>query len=136
MDPSKIRVVLEWLIPTTTKGVRGFLGLASYYQKFIQQFGSIRAPLNLFLSKDGFHWDDIATTDFHNLKVALTSPPILGLLDFTQPFVIKCDANGVGLGAVLTQKNRSIAYIIEDLQITALNLSTYEKEILAIIKSI
>ena len=136
VDLSKIIAVLEWPTPTTVKGVRGFLGLAGYYRKFIRNFGTIAAPLNQLLSKDGFKWNDMAEKAFNDLKQALTSPPVLALPDFTQPFVIECDACGVGLGAVLSQNNCPIAYYSEALKGSTLILSTYEKEMLAIVKSI
>jgi hypothetical protein len=70
------------------------------------------------------------------LKEALTSPPVLRLPDFTQQFVIECDASGIGLGAILLQQNQPIAYFSEALKGSALLLSTYEKEMLAIVKAI
>ena len=72
---------------------------------------------------------------FKQLKEALTSPPILCLPDFSQPFVIECDASGLGIGAILTQQNQPVAYFSEALKGSALALSTYEKEMLAIIKA-
>jgi hypothetical protein len=97
---------------------------------------SIAAPLNQLLSKKGFKWNDMADRAFNDLKQALTSPPVLALPDFTQPFTIECDACGVGLGAILSQNNHPIAYFSEALKGSALTLSTYEKEMLAIVKSI
>ena len=104
VDPAKIQVVIEWPTSTTAKGVRGFLGLAGYYRKFIRHFGSIAAPLTRLLSKDGFQWNEAAEMAFTQLKEALTSPSILRLPDFTQRFVIECDASGMGLGAFLPKK--------------------------------
>lgn len=136
VDPTKIQVVLEWPTPSTTKGVHGFLGLAGYYLKFIRHFEGIAAPLTQLLSKEGFKWNDATELAFRRLKKTLTSPPVLGLLDFSQIFVIECDASGIGIGAVLSQNNRPIAYFSEALKRSALLLSTYEKEMLAIVKSI
>ena len=136
VDPAKIQVLIEWPTPITAKGVRGFLGLAGYYRKFIRHFGSIAAPLTRLLSKDGFQWNEVAEMAFTQLKEALTSPPILRLPDFTQRFVIDCDASGIGLGAILTQENRPVAYFSQALKGSALSLSTYEKEMLAIVKAI
>jgi hypothetical protein len=112
------------------------LGLAGYYQKFIWNFGAIVSSINQLLSKDGFKWNDMAEKTFNDLKQALTSPPVLALPDFTQPFVIECDACGIGIGVVLSQNNHPIAYFSEALKGLALTLSTYEKEMLAIMKSI
>ena len=136
VDPTKIQAVIEWPTPTTAKGVRGFLGLAGYYRKFIRNFGCIASPLTRLLSKEGFHWNEAAEMAFKQLKEALTSPPILCLPDFSQPFVIECDASGLGIGAILTQQNQPVAYFSEALKGSALALSTYEKEMLAIIKAI
>lgn len=65
---SKIQAVLEWPVPTTHRGVHGFLGLAGYYQKFIQHFDGITAPLHRFLIKDGFQWTEEAKLSFQRLK--------------------------------------------------------------------
>ena len=73
---------------------------------------------------------------FTQLKEVLTSPPILRLLDFTQRFMIECDASGIKLGAILTQENRPMAYFSKALKGSALSLSTYEKTMLAIVKAI
>ena len=73
---------------------------------------------------------------FKKLKEALTNPPILCLPDFSQRFVIECDASGIGIGVILSLQNWPVAYFSEALKGSALALSTYEKEILAIVKEI
>ncbi|KAL5857729.1 hypothetical protein ACOSQ3_005187 [Xanthoceras sorbifolium] len=100
VDPTKIRTVLQWPTPTTVKSFRAFLGLTDYYRKFIRGFGSIAAPLTRLLSKDGFHWTSETVAAFNQLKQALTSPPVLRLPDFNQPFVIECDTYITGLSWV------------------------------------
>ena len=97
VDPAKLQEVIEWPTPTTTRGVRGFLGLAGYYRKFIHHFGSIAAPLTRLLTKEGFQWNEATEMAFKKLKEALSNPPILHLPDFSQRFVIECDANGIGI---------------------------------------
>ena len=136
VDPIKIQAVLDWPKPTTVKGMRGFLGLAGYYRKFIRHFGSIAAPLTQLLAKDSFHWSEAAKQAFIKLKEALTTPPVLCLPDFSQQFVVECDASGIGLGAILSQNSRPVAYFSEALKGSALALSTYEKEMLAIVKAV
>lgn len=79
--------------------------MAGYYWKFIRNFGCIAAPLTRLLTKDGFHWNKDAVAAFDQLKTALTSPPVLRLPDFSQRFVIECDASGIGIGAILSQQN-------------------------------
>jgi hypothetical protein len=73
MDSQKVMAVVDWPVPRTARAVRGFLGLAGYYRKFIRDFGIIAAPLIALLKKDGFIWSDEATQAFKKLKTALTS---------------------------------------------------------------
>ena len=136
VDPYKIQAVVDWPEPTTVKGVRGFLGLAGYYRKFISGFGNIAAPLTHCLGKEGFRWGITESTAFNKLKQALTSPPVLRLPDFSQRFFIECDACGTGISAILIQQGQPIAFFSEALKGSSLALSTYEKEMLAIVKAI
>ena len=136
VDPDKVQAVVAWPTPSTARGVRGFLGLAGYYRKFIRNFGSMAAPLTILLTKEKFCWNSEAAAAFQQLKTTLTTPPTLCLPDFSQRFVIECDASGVGIGAVLTQHNQPVAFFSEALKGSALALSTYEKEMLAIVKEV
>jgi hypothetical protein len=79
------------------------LGLAGYYRKFIREFGLIAAPLTRLLRRDAFTWDDDVVAAFEALKGALTSGLVLQMPDFSKPFMVDCDASGVGFGAVLHQ---------------------------------
>jgi hypothetical protein len=115
VDPNKINSVQQWPVPTSAKGVRGFLGLAGYYRKFVRDFGSIAAPLTQLLTKDGFRWTIESQEAFLKLKTVLITPPILRLPDFEQPFVVECDASGTGLGAILSQNDQPIAFFSEAL---------------------
>lgn len=136
VDQSKVAAVNAWPIPTTTKQVRGFLGLAGYYRKFIRGFGGLAEPLTRLLNKEGFQWTPAASDAFNKLKQALMSPPILRLPDFTKPFLIESDACGTGIGAILLQEERPIAFYSDALKGSMLGLSTYEKEMIAIVKAI
>jgi hypothetical protein len=88
------------------------------------------------LTKEGFQWNEKANMAFRKLKEALTNPPILHLPDFSQRFVIECDSSGIGIGAILSQQDQPVVYFSEALKDSSLTLSTYKKEMLAIIKAI
>jgi hypothetical protein len=97
MDGDKVEAVASWPQPASARGLRGFLGLAGYYRRFIKDFGTVAAPLTKLLHKEGFHWMDEATAAFTALKAALSTAPVLHLPDFTKSFVIDYDASGTGL---------------------------------------
>ncbi|XP_076908279.1 uncharacterized protein LOC143565074 [Bidens hawaiensis] len=111
MDPKKIIAIQQWPVPTNLKHLKGFLGLAGYYIRFIKSFGVIARPLNDLMKKDNFSWTKDAATAFELLKAALVSAPVLALPDFSKPFVVETDASSKGLGAVLMQHNHPIAFI-------------------------
>ena len=77
MDSSKVDGVTDWPTPCTVRALRGFLGLAGYYRRFIQDYGTIAAPLTRLLRKDGFSWSAEADKAFADLKTALTTTPVL-----------------------------------------------------------
>lgn len=93
------------------RAVRGFLGLAKYYRKFIRGFGTITAPLTQLLKHEAFHWTSKAQDAFTVLKMALTQAPILQLPDFSKEFIVTCDSSGHGFGTVLHQGTGSLAYL-------------------------
>ena len=106
MDPLKVECILSWPSPTTQKELRQFLGLASYYRRFVKGFASIAAPLNHLLEKGKpWEWTKVCEHAFSSLKKMLTTSPILAYPDFEIEFTVDCDASGdgLGLGAVLSQ---------------------------------
>ncbi|KAJ9564989.1 hypothetical protein OSB04_000955 [Centaurea solstitialis] len=136
VDPSKIRSILDWPVPRNVKGVRGFLGLTGYYRKFVKGYGKLAKPLTDLTKKEGFAWGSEAQAAFEQLKRVMTNPPLLMLPDFSQPFEVECDASGRGIGAVLMQNRRPIAYFSKALSSHNLSKSTYEKELMALVLAI
>ncbi|KAI5343165.1 hypothetical protein L3X38_011041 [Prunus dulcis] len=136
VDPSKLNAVADWPVPTSVKSLRGFLGLTGYYRKFIPHYGKESFPLTQLTKKDGFLWTPEATAAFHKLKELMLSPRVLALPDFTKPFIIESDASGSGIGAVLQQEGRPIAFTSKTLGPRNQALSTYEREMMAIVHAI
>jgi hypothetical protein len=110
--------------------------MTGYYRRFVQGYASICRPLHDVLKKNSFIWTDQQQSAFEALKKAMTTPPVLILPNFTLPFYLETDASGKGLGAVLMQQGRPIAYFSKAIGPKALALSIYEKEALAILESL
>ena len=140
-DPQKVKAVQDFPTPTSASEVRCFLGMASYYWRFVNDFASISAPLHdLTKGQPEFCWSPQADKAFTTLKHHLCSSPVLALPNFPIPFTIYTDSSDVGLGAVLAQRIGSqehvIAYASRALTSAEKNYSTTEKECLAIVWSV
>ena len=136
MDADKVAAVHAWPTPCSARGLRGFLGLAGYYRKFIKDFGIIAAPLTRLLRRDAFAWDDDATTAFEALKTALTTGPVLQMPDFDRLFIVDCDASGAGFGAVLHQGAGPLAYCSRPFAVRHLKLAAYERELIGLVQAV
>ncbi|KMQ83693.1 reverse ribonuclease integrase, partial [Lasius niger] len=137
-DPEKISAVTNWPEPRSVKQVRQFLGMASWYRRFIKDFSTITAPLTSLTKKNTrWTWGADETAAFNRLKRALTAAPVLACPDFSRRFYLQTDASTSGLGAVLTQYfedgERVIAYASRTLNGAERNYSATELECLAVI---
>ncbi|XP_040861404.1 uncharacterized protein [Glycine max] len=134
VDPNKVESVMEWQQPTTPTEVRSFLGLAGYYRKFIEGFSKLALPLTKLTRKnEKFVWNEKCDQSFQELKRRLTTAPVLILPDPKRPFEVYCDASGQGLGCVLMQEGRVVAYASRQLRPHEVNYPTHDLELAAVV---
>jgi hypothetical protein len=136
MDPTKVQAIHEWPAPRSARAVRGFLGLAGYYRKFVHNYGTITAPLTALLKKDGFEWSEATAAAFDALKTVVSSAPILTMPDFNKPFIIKCDASSHGFGAVLIQEGHPVAFFSRPVAPRHRALAAYERELIGLVQAV
>ncbi|GJU36347.1 reverse transcriptase domain-containing protein [Tanacetum coccineum] len=134
VDPSKIEAVKNWKAPTTPSEIRSFLGLAGYYQRFITNFSKIAKPLTSLTQKNKkYEWGIEQEEEFQTLKDNLYNAPILSLLDGIEDFIVYCDASNQGLGCVLMQRGKVIAYASRQLKIHKKNYTMHDLELGAVV---
>jgi ribonuclease HI len=137
VDPEKVTAVSEWKQPTSVSEIRSFLGLAGYYRRFIEGFSRIARPMTELLKKDKkFVWTEACERSFHELKERLTTAPVLVLPDIRKDFVIFCDASRQGLGCVLMQEGRVVAYASRQLRSHEQNYPTHDLELAAVVHAL
>ncbi|KAL5836129.1 hypothetical protein ACOSQ4_015626 [Xanthoceras sorbifolium] len=133
-DPKKIEAIVEWKPPRNVTEVRSFLGLAGYYRRFVKGFSSIASPLTKLLHKNvRFEWTDRCQAAFDRLKEMLVEAPILIQPISGKDYVIYSDASHHGLGCVLMQEGKVVAYASRQLKNHELNYPIHDLELAAIV---
>ncbi|KAI3723553.1 hypothetical protein L2E82_35208 [Cichorium intybus] len=134
VDPAKVEAVKNWKAPRNPKEIRSFLGLAGYYRRFISNFSKIALPLTFLTCKGTpFDWGPKQEDAFQTLKQRLCDAPILTLPEGSEDFVVYCDASNLGLGCVLMQRGKVIAYASRQLKIHERNYTTHDLELGAVV---
>lgn len=137
-DPAKVEKVKSWPVPRNRREVQQFLGLASYYRRFVQDFAQIAKPLHRLTEKTAkFSWTSDCQTAFEQLRQKLVSVPLLAFPDYTKPFILDTDASDAGIGAVLSQVDdthaeRVVAYASSTLSRAERRYCVTRKELLAV----
>ncbi|KAL0541130.1 hypothetical protein IC582_021167 [Cucumis melo] len=133
VDPAKIEAVTGWTRPSTVSEVRSFLGLAGYYRRFVENFSRIATPLTQLTRKGApFVWSKACEDSFQNLKQKLVTAPVLTVPDGSGSFVIYSDASKKGLGCVLMQQGKVVAYASRQLKSHEQNYPTHDLELAAV----
>ncbi|KAL0536475.1 hypothetical protein IC582_025424 [Cucumis melo] len=134
VDPAKIEAVTGWTRPSTVSEVRSFLGLAGYYRRFVENFSRIATPLTQLTRKGApFVWSKACEDSFQNLKQKLVTAPVLTIPDGSGSFVIYSDASKKGLGCVLMQQGKVVAYASRQLKSHEQNYPTHDLELAAVV---
>ncbi|GJR86639.1 putative reverse transcriptase domain-containing protein [Tanacetum coccineum] len=131
---AKIESIKDWASPKTPTKIHQFLGLAGYYRRFIKGFSNIARPMTKLTQKSvKFDWGEKEETAFQMLKQKLCSAPILASPEGSENFVVYCDASHKGLGAILMQKEKIIAYASRQLKVHEKNYTTHDLELGAVV---
>ena len=136
VDPGKTEAIRNWPTPSSPFEVRSFHGLAQFYRQFVRNFSSLAAPLTELPKLPRFEWSALADRAFQQIKVALTTAPVLWLPDFDKLFDVATDASGVSIGAVLSQELHPISYLSEKLSDAKSRYSNYDRELYAVVQAL
>ncbi|XP_065881830.1 uncharacterized protein [Euphorbia lathyris] len=137
LDPTKVKAIMEWNPPKSVTEVRSFLGLAGYYRRFVKGFSIIAGPLTKLLRKGVvYQWNEQCQKSFDELKKRLTSSPVLVLPSGRGGFVVYTDASKHGLGCVMMQNGKVIAYASRQLRTHEVNYPTHDLELAAIVHAL
>ena len=134
VDPEKVEAVMSWERPKSVFEIRSFLGLAGYYRRFNEDFSRLATPMTRLTQNEvKFDWDDQCEKAFQELKMRLTIAPILIVPDRGQGYTVYCDASRAGLGCVLMQSGRVVAYGSRQLKNHEQNYPTHNMELAAVV---
>nr|AAM74297.1 Putative retroelement [Oryza sativa Japonica Group] len=137
VDPSNVESVLSWKQPKTVSEIRSFLGLAGYYRRFIENFSKIARPMTRLLQKEvKYKWTEDCERSFQELKKRLVTAPVLILPDTRKGFQVYCDASRLGLGCVLMQEGKVVAYASRQLRPHENNYPTHDLELAAVVHAL
>jgi hypothetical protein len=137
VDPSKVQDVSSWKAPTSVSDIQSFLGLAGYYQRFIEGISKISKPMTELLEKDKqFEWTPTCEASFQELKRRLTTALVLVMPDMEKPFPICCDTSGQGLGCVLIPDGCVVAYASQQLRKQEVNYTTLDMELATVVHAL
>jgi hypothetical protein len=137
VDPSKVQDVLSWNAPMIVGDIQTFLGLAGYYRRFLEGFWKKNKPMTELLKRDKkFKWAPACEASFKELKKWLMTASILMMSDMEKPFSIYCDASWQGLGCVLMQDDRMVAYASQQLRKHEVNYLTHDSELATVVHAL
>jgi hypothetical protein len=137
VDLKKVTTILDWKAPKDVRGIKSFIGMAGYYRCFIEGFSKIARPMTTLLAKKvEFKWTPACKESFEKLKQKLTTAPVLVLPDVHKPFSVYCDASYTGLGCVLMQEGKVVAYLSRQLKVHEKNYPTHDLELAAVVHAL
>ena len=134
VDPAKIKAVMKWELPKNVTEVRSFLGLAGYYRRFVEGFSKLAMPMTRLTKKgEKFLWTPECEIVFHTLKEKLTTAPVLIIPNSGEEYEVYTDASLRGLGCVLMQGGKVVAYGSRQLKTHEQNYPTHDLELAAVV---
>jgi hypothetical protein len=137
MDLKKVAAILDWKALKDVRGIKSFIGMAAYYRRFIEGFSKIVRPMTALLAKKvEFKWTPACQESFETLKKKLITTPVLILPNVDKPCSVYCDASYTGLGCVLMQEGRVVAYSSRQLKIHEKNYPTHDLELAAVVHAL